>query len=52
MKIGVQLYSMHDVSTNLGLAESIKRAHEYGYDSVEFADYFGLSTLEILTINT
>lgn len=50
MKIGVQLYSMHDVSTNLGLAESIKRAHEYGYDSVEFAGYFGLSTLEILRL--
>ncbi len=48
MKIGVQLFSINDISKEKGLAVSLEKAHKYGYDSVEFAGYFGLSTLEIL----
>lgn len=50
MKIGVQLYSMHNISAEQGLAVSIAKAHEFGYDCVEFAGYFGLSTREILRL--
>ena len=42
MKIGVQLYSMHKISAEQGLAVSIAKAHEFGSDCVEFAGYFGL----------
>lgn len=50
MKIGVQLYSLHNVSVDQGLEASISKAHSFGYDSVEFAGYFGLSTPEILSL--
>ena len=47
MKIGVQLYSIKNISETEGLAEALKKAHELGYDCVEFAGYFGLSPDEI-----
>ncbi len=47
MKIGVQLYSIKNISETEGLAASLKKAHELGYDSVEFAGYFGLTSDEI-----
>lgn len=50
MKIGVQLYSMHKISAEQGLDISVAKAHEFGYDCVEFAGYFGLSTTEILRL--
>ncbi len=50
MKIGVQLYSMHNVSQEQGLSVSIAKAHEFGYNCVEFAGYFGLSTTEMLRL--
>jgi len=50
MKIGVQLYSLHNVSAEQGLEASIAKAHAFGYDSVEFAGYFGLTTPEILRL--
>ncbi len=50
MKIGLQLYSLNDVSKEQGLAVTIAKAKEYGYDSVELAGCFGLSTSEILEI--
>ncbi len=50
MKIGVQLYSMHNISAEQGLEASIAKAHNFGYDSVEFAGYFGLTTPEILRL--
>ena len=50
MKIGVQLYSIKSISEAEGLEASLKKAHELGYDCVEFAGYFGLSTEEICTL--
>ena len=47
MKIGVQLYSIKTISESEGLKASLKKAHELGYDCVEFAGYFGLTADEI-----
>ncbi len=47
MKIGVQLFSIRNISETEGLEAALKKAHELGYDSVEFAGYFGLSYDEI-----
>ena len=48
MKIGLQLYSIKEISENEGLAAALKTASEYGYDSIEFAGFFGLSADDIL----
>ncbi len=48
MKYAIQLYSIKDVSETQGLAASLKLSHEMGYDSVEFAGFFGLTTDEVL----
>lgn len=48
MKIGLQLYSIKNISEERGLCETLKKASALGYDSVEFAGYFGLSAEEIL----
>ncbi len=50
MKIGLQLYSLNDISKEQGLAVSIAKAKEYGYDSVELAGTFGLTESEILRL--
>ena len=47
MKIGVQLYSIKNISETEGLAAALKKASELGYDCVEFAGYFGLTPDEI-----
>jgi sugar phosphate isomerase/epimerase len=47
MKIGVQLYSIKNISETEGLAAALKKAKELGYDCVEFAGYFGLTPDEI-----
>ena len=47
MKIGVQLYSIKNISETEGLAAALKKAHELGYNCVEFAGYFGLTPDEI-----
>ena len=47
MKIGVQLYSIKNISETEGLASALKKAHELGYNCVEFAGYFGLTSDEI-----
>ena len=48
MKIALQLYSIKDISENNGLATTLKTAKEMGYDSVEFAGFFGLTTEQVL----
>ena len=47
MKIGVQLYSIKNISETEGLAAALKKAHELGYNCVEFAGYFGMTADEI-----
>lgn len=47
MKLGVQLYSIKDISEKDGLAAAMKKAHELGYDCIEFAGYYGLDADEI-----
>lgn len=48
MKIGLQLYSIKTTSETKGLPAALKKAHELGYDSVEFAGFFGLTPSEVL----
>lgn len=48
MKYALQLYSIKDISENNGLAATLKTAKEMGYDSVEFAGFFGLTTEQVL----
>ena len=48
MKIGLQLYSINNISVSRGLPASISKAYEYGYDCVEFAGFFGLTPKEVL----
>lgn len=48
MKIGLQLYSIKNISEEHGLAKALSKAASFGYDSVEFAGYYGLSVTEIL----
>lgn len=48
MKIGLQLFSIKNISEERGLCETLKKAGQLGYDSVEFAGYFGLAVDEIL----
>ncbi len=43
MKYGLQLFSMHTLSTELGLKETLKKTAELGYDCVEFAGFFELT---------
>ena len=50
MRIGVQLYSIKNISESEGLAASLKKAADYGYDCVEFAGFFGLSADEVLAL--
>ena len=50
MKIGLQLYSIKDISANEGLEASLRKAHEYGYDCVEFAGFFGLTADEVAAL--
>lgn len=48
MKIGVQLYSLKNISEEFGLPAALSKARGLGYDCVEFAGYFGLTPNEIL----
>lgn len=48
MKYALQLYSIKNISEENGLAEALKLTHKMGYDSVEFAGFFGLTTNEVL----
>ena len=42
MNYGIQLYSVRDLAEN-NLGEAVKRVAELGYNSVEFAGFFGHS---------
>lgn len=44
MKYGLQLYSIKNISETQGLPAALKKAAELGYDSVEFAGFFGLDS--------
>ena len=46
-KIALQLFSINNISREDGLRETLKKAAELGYDSVEFAGYFGLTIDEL-----
>ena len=48
MKYALQLYSIKGVSEGKGLKETLRLTAEYGYDSVEFAGFFGLTTEQVL----
>ncbi len=48
MKYALQLYSIKDISEQQGLPVTLKTAKEMGYDSVEFAGFFGLTVPEVL----
>ena len=47
MKIGLQLYSIKDISAEQGLLAALDKAKELGYDGVEFAGLFGLTPEEV-----
>lgn len=49
MKYALQLYSIKGISEEKGLRETLKAAKAMGYDSVEFAGFFGLTVDEVLT---
>ena len=46
MNYGIQLYSVRDLAEN-NLGEAIKRVAELGYNSVEFAGFFGHSAEKV-----
>lgn len=46
-QIALQLFSINNISKEKGLRETIRVAAELGYNSVEFAGYFGLTINEI-----
>lgn len=46
MKIGLQLYSIHDITDKRGLKAALKAADVLGFDGVEFAGFGGLSADE------
>ena len=46
-QIALQLLSINNISKEKGLRETIRVAAELGYNSVEFAGYFGLTINEI-----
>ncbi|MBR5308915.1 MAG: sugar phosphate isomerase/epimerase [Clostridia bacterium] len=47
INIALQLFSIDNISKEQGLRATLKMAAELGYNSVEFAGYFGLSIEEI-----
>ena len=48
MKIGVQLYSIHDITDEKGIKTALCAASVLGFDGVEFAGFGGLSAEEML----
>ena len=48
MKYALQLYSIKNISETDGLKATLKTAKDMGYDSVEFAGFYGLTTEEVL----
>lgn len=47
MKLGVQLYSLREEISKLGLEAVLKMIAEAGYDCVEFAGFYGLTPIEV-----
>ena len=43
MKVGLQLFSIHDIKSEKGVLETLKAASVLGYDGVEFAGWDDLS---------
>ena len=49
MKVGLQLFTLIDImKTEGGLKKALRHASDAGYDGVEFAGFYGLSTDEIV----
>ena len=49
MKIGVQLYSIHDITDEKGIKTALCAASVLGFDGVEFAGFRGLTQEEMLS---
>ena len=48
MKYALQLFSIKNISEQNGLAEALRLTALYGYDSVEFAGFYGLTIEQVL----
>ncbi len=49
MKYALQLFSIKNISEEQGLAATLKTAKDAGYDSVEFAGFYGMDIPAVLT---
>lgn len=47
MKVGLQLYSIHDIMNGRGIKEALKAADVLGFDGVEFAGFKDLTAEEM-----